>query len=81
MNHTQSSSGSKTRQQIALEFDFSYLTLWRRLNDYEIDPPKGLIGPKWQKIIYEKLGYPPGVFRKDFELESEREQVLECEIL
>lgn len=28
--------------------------------------PQGLISPKWQKIIYEALGYPPGVSRSDY---------------
>ncbi|MBK7336147.1 MAG: hypothetical protein IPJ00_08240 [Saprospirales bacterium] len=50
MNHRQSSSRFKTRQQIALEFDFSYLTLWRELKDYEIEPPKdSLLSPNGKR--------------------------------
>jgi hypothetical protein len=67
MENNEITSGSKTRQQMALEFNFSYLTFYRKLKQHGIDPPKGLICPKWQKIIYECLGYPPGITRKAFE--------------
>jgi hypothetical protein len=58
MHRTYPSLGSKTRQQMAHEFNFSYPTFWRKLKEHGIDLPKGLICPKWQTIIYEKLGYP-----------------------
>lgn len=67
MNSTIQSFGSKTRQQMADEFDFSYPTFWRRLKAHGIELPKGLICPKWQKAIYEELGYPPGLDRKQTE--------------
>jgi len=73
MKDLQTSTGSKTRQQIALEFGFSYPTFWRKLKEYGIDLPKGLICPRWQEIIYDKLGYPPGVSGKIHEQEYVRE--------
>jgi hypothetical protein len=67
MNHPhQPFSGSKTRQQIALEFNFSRSTFWRKLKEHGIELPGGLVCPKWQKVIYEKLGYPPGVQKEGF---------------
>ncbi|MBI1227710.1 MAG: hypothetical protein GC192_20925 [Bacteroidetes bacterium] len=61
MNNKPALSGSKTRQQIANEFSFSYPTFWRKIKSVGIDLPSGLICPKWQKLIYEALGYPPEV--------------------
>jgi hypothetical protein len=61
MNNHQTTSGSKTRQQMALEFNFSYSTFWRKLKEYGIDLPKGLICPKYQKKIYDALGYPQAI--------------------
>lgn len=58
---------SKTRLQIADEYDIHYQTFWRRLKEFEIVLPKGRVLPKWQKIIYEKLGYPEGVQSSDYE--------------
>jgi hypothetical protein len=51
----------KTRQQIAQEYGLSYSTFWRRLKYHKIELPPGLINLKWQKEIYEKMGYPPEV--------------------
>jgi hypothetical protein len=61
-------SGSKTRQQIAGEYGFrSVKTLRTKLLMLEIKLPPGLICPKWQKVIYEALGYPPGVLKSDYQ--------------
>jgi hypothetical protein len=58
---------SKTRRQIADEFDIHYQTLWRRLEKNGIKLPKGRLLPKWQKVVYEELGYPKSVQRSDYE--------------
>lgn len=60
-------SGSKTRQLIAGEYNWSIQTLKRRLKKLQIDLPPGLVAPKWQKQIYEELGYPPSVSKKDYD--------------
>jgi hypothetical protein len=52
---------AKTRQQIADEYGIHYLTLMRRLKAVGIELPHGVVLPKHQKEIYEKLGYPPDV--------------------
>lgn len=55
-------SGCKTRQQITAEYGWrSVQTLRTKLIQNEIKLPNGSITPKWQKIIYDCLGYPPGV--------------------
>lgn len=58
--------GCKTRQQIADEYGWSVQTLRGRLKDNKIDLPKGLISPLWQRMVYETLGYPPGVLKKEY---------------
>ncbi len=58
---------SKTRQEIANEYDFSTVTLWRKLKRNNIQLPPGLISPKFQKKIYDVLGYPIGISKGDFE--------------
>lgn len=60
-------SGCKTRQQIADEYSFCEQTLRRKLRLHSIKLPRGLVTPKWQKVIYEALGYPPGVSKADYE--------------
>jgi hypothetical protein len=57
----------KTRQQIADQYGFSRQTLWRKLRRHGIELPPGLICPKWQKLIYNTLGYPSGISYKDYE--------------
>ena len=60
----------KTLSRMASEFGFTPKTLTRhirredRLKD-EIKP--GIQTPRKQKLIYDVLGYPPGVNRKDYE--------------
>lgn len=49
---------TKTRQQMAFEYKISTRTLSRWLKKLDIDLPSGNITPKYQKIIYEKLGNP-----------------------
>lgn len=49
---------TKTRTQIASEYEVSPRTLKRWMQKYNVDIPKGNITPKYQKIIYDKLGRP-----------------------
>ena len=49
---------TKTRLQIAREYDICVKTLHRRLNRASINIPKGLIFPKDQELIYQKFGSP-----------------------
>jgi len=58
--------GCKTRQQISDEYGWSVQTLRARLKDNKIDLPKGLVSPLWLKKIYEALGYPPGVLKREY---------------
>lgn len=58
----------KTRQQMSSEFGWRSVQTFRtKLRQNGIKLPSGSITPKWQKIIYDKLGYPHGVSKKDFE--------------
>ncbi len=52
---------AKTRQQMADEYHISRKTFYNRLKKEEIQLKKGLILPKEQKVIYEKLGKPKGL--------------------
>jgi hypothetical protein len=38
-----------------------------KLEQHGITLPGGSITPAWQKVIYEKLGYPEGVNKDDLE--------------
>lgn len=58
---------SKTRQQIATEYDIHYQSFWRKLEIAGIELPKGHVLPKWQKIIYEHFGYPNNVEKQDYQ--------------
>jgi transcriptional antiterminator len=49
---------AKTRQQIALEYGISARTLKRKLQQLNIPLPSGLLFPKDQDVIYQKLGKP-----------------------
>ncbi|HMQ49830.1 MAG TPA: helix-turn-helix domain-containing protein [Saprospiraceae bacterium] len=49
------SEKAKTRQQIADELGVSKTTLWRLLKRMEIELPNGLVYPKKQQEIYEKI--------------------------
>lgn len=60
--------GCMTRQQITAEYEWRSVQTFRtKLEQNGIELPSGSISPKWQKTIYDKLGYPPGVSKKDFE--------------
>lgn len=59
-------SGAKTRQQIAEEYEISYPTFWRKIKLVGLKLPGGLLPPKWQKLIYDSFGYPPGVTPEDY---------------
>ena len=52
----------KTRKEIAQEYGISTKTLYRWLTKHEIDLPSGLILPKHQISIYQKLGYPKSYY-------------------
>ena len=47
-----------TRQQLANLFGVDRKTFYRWLVKRNIEIPTGLISPKDQEIIFEKLGYP-----------------------
>lgn len=64
---TFTSVSCKTRKEIANEYGFSTQTLWRKLLLHDIELSAGLICPKWQKLIYDKLGYPLSISCKDYE--------------
>lgn len=49
---------AKTRQQIAIEYGISARTLKRKLQQLNIPLPGGLLFPKDQDVIYQKLGKP-----------------------
>ncbi len=49
---------TKTRSQVADEYGITPRTLRRWIKKYNINLPPGLICPKDQKKIYEKLGTP-----------------------
>jgi hypothetical protein len=59
-------SGVKTRMQIADEYEISYSTFWRKVKSNCLKLPGGLLSPRWQKIIYDAFGYPPGVTPEDY---------------
>ncbi len=67
MNSTPTFSGYKTRQQIASEYEISTRTLREKLKSKNIVLPNGRISLFWQKKIYEALGYPLCVSKKDYE--------------
>ena len=49
---------AKTRQELALLYGISTKTFKKWLNREGINLPRGLISPKDQKKIFEKLGIP-----------------------
>ena len=49
---------AKTRQQIAQEFGICTKTLNKWLKQANLRIPKGLIQPRYQKLIYDKLSTP-----------------------
>jgi len=67
MGKSNASVTVKTRQEIAGEYGYCRQTLGRKLIQHGILLPKGLVSLKSQKIIYETLGYPPGISKEDYE--------------
>jgi hypothetical protein len=53
--------GVKTRQQLADEYGVCRKTFIRLLRKKRIRLEKGLISPKDQQVIYDKLGNPNGL--------------------
>jgi hypothetical protein len=49
---------AKSKKQIAEEYGICTKTLTKWLKEERISFKRGLISPKWQEIIYKKLGYP-----------------------
>ena len=49
---------AKTRQEIANEYGVDRKTLYRWLKRENIEISKGLVTPKEQKLIYDRLGKP-----------------------
>jgi hypothetical protein len=50
--------GVKTRQQLADEYGVCRKTFLRLLRKKRVRLEKGLISPKDQMVIYDRLGYP-----------------------
>lgn len=66
MKNGRSFHGFKTRQQIAAEYEISSKTLGFKLKTKDILLPPGRVGLRWQKTIYEALGYPLCVSKNDY---------------
>jgi DNA-binding XRE family transcriptional regulator len=49
---------SKTRKQMAREYGVSRRTFYNMLKEADLEIPRGLITPKYQKKIYQKFGKP-----------------------
>ncbi|MEO1257430.1 MAG: hypothetical protein AAFZ15_01490 [Bacteroidota bacterium] len=67
MHRSSSFSGYKTRQQIATEYEISTKTLMGKLKATGIELPRGRVSLFWLKKIYESLGYPLCISKKDYE--------------
>jgi hypothetical protein len=48
---------AKNKKQLAEEMGLSMRTFQRRLDDADLDVPRGLIGPDQQVEIFERLGW------------------------
>jgi hypothetical protein len=59
--------GYKTRQEIADEYHIGIKPFMKKLAKEKIKLPPGRVSPKYQKRIYEALGYPPTVSEIDYE--------------
>jgi hypothetical protein len=60
----------KSLSQIAMEFNFIPRTFYNHIQRHEIlraNIQRGLQPPKLQKLIYDTLGYPPGVNKSDYD--------------
>ena len=51
---------------MAAEYNLSVQTFRNKLRQNGINLPPGSIMPKWQKVIYERLGYPAGVNKEHY---------------
>ena len=60
----------KTLSMIADEFGYKSKTLTRHIRKDDIlnaEINRGLQPPRKQKLIYDRLGYPPGVNKSDYD--------------
>jgi|AntRauMFilla1563_2_1112583.scaffolds.fasta_scaffold53961_1 hypothetical protein len=55
-----------TRKAIAQEYSVCRKTLRKWMDELPYESPH-LLTLSWQKLIYEELGYPPGVDSEDFD--------------
>ena len=60
-------STTKTKQQIIAELNMGKTTFYRRINASGLKLPNTLLNRKYQKLIYDEVGYPYGISWKDFE--------------
>ena len=56
----------KYKNEIAAEYGFCLRTLTNKLKSYGIKIERGLVSLEKQKVIYECLGYPPGISEESF---------------
>lgn len=56
----------KYKKEIAAEYGLKPRTFHNRLKRYHLIVPRGLVSPRDQKRVYERLGYPIGVNEDDF---------------
>jgi hypothetical protein len=64
---TPPTTGYKTRQNIADEYNISTKILKMKLEAKGLELPKGRVSLRWQKRIYETLGYPRCISKHDYE--------------
>ncbi len=57
----------KYKKEIVAEYGCARKTLYNKLRNNNLIIDRGLLSPAQQKLIYECLGYPEGVDRKDYE--------------
>lgn len=56
---------SKTRQEMAKEYGVDRKTFYLMLKRMDVSIPPGLILPKFQELIYTRLGKPKKVIEKE----------------
>lgn len=57
----------KSREVLAGEFGVCPKTFRKYLRTAEIELPRGMVRPSYQKLIYEQLWYPDGVEEELYE--------------
>ena len=60
----------KSLAQIAAEYNFLIRTFHNHIKKHEVlrvNIKRGIQTPKFQKLIYETLGYPPCVKKSDYD--------------